>query len=322
MSAFQKHSLRLGTPRHEQRNAPVHSVSLGLARTSSSTGCRQRMGPLALPAGSGFWHCCSMEKITNVFVPVSGLEAHERAVAVGAAMARRLGTSLSLVEHRAPNMLFHSDERYLKALAAEQHVPEVVTALSTGGDLAAWMVEKTQDPNQLVCMAAAPHQLVVPGSVTAAVLRFAAHPVLMVGPAVSRRWTSKINTVVVPVDGSKSAEKAVEVAAKLASALHAELRIIQVIELADAFLVKETHGDVLESSYVRVLAESVGHETNVTWEVLHGKPGPAIVDCVSLLEHPIVVMSPYGNSGGQHVLGSVTHRVMHASAAPVLVTRP
>ena len=263
-----------------------------------------------------------MEKITNVFVPVSGLETHERAIAVGATMARRLGTSLSLVEHRAPHMSFHSDERHLKALAAEQHVPEVVTALSAGYDLAAWIVEKTQDPHQLVCMAAAPHQLVVPGSVAGAVLRFAAHPVLMVGPAVSRRWTSEITTVVVPVDGSRSAEKSVEVAAKLASALYAAVHIIQVIELADAFQIQETHGDVLESSYVRVLAESVGHEINASWEVLHGKPGPAIVDCVSLLEHPIVVMSPYGNSGGHHVLGSVTHRVMHASAAPVLVTRP
>ena len=263
-----------------------------------------------------------MEKITNVFVPVSGLQTHERAIAVGASMARRLGTSLSLVEHRPPHMSFNADEKYLNALAAEQHVPEVVTAVSVGYDLAAWMVEKTQNPQQLVCMAAAPHQLVVPGSVTAAVLRFAAHPVLMVGPAVNLRWTSKITTVVVPVDGSKEAEKSVLVAAKLASALNAELRIVQVIDFADAALVKAAHGDVLESSYVRVLAESVGQGTNTSWEVLHGKPGPAIVDCVSRLEHPIVVMSPYGNSGGPHVLGSVTHRVMHASAAPVLVTRP
>lgn len=263
-----------------------------------------------------------MEKITNVFVPVSGLETHERAVAVGAAMARRLGTSLSLVEHRPPHMSFHSDERYLKALAAEQHVPEVVTALSVGYDLAAWMVEKTQDPQQLLCMAAAPHQAMIPGSVTAAVLRFAAHPVLMVGPAVHRRWTSKIQTVVVPVDGSTFAKNALAVAAKLARAMHAELRIVQVIDPAGAALVEATHGDVLESSYVRALAGSVDQGTNVNWEVLHGKPGPAIVDWVSRLEHPIIVMSPYGNSGGQHVLGSVTHRVMHASAAPVLVTRP
>ena len=157
---------------------------------------------------------------------------------------------------------------------------------------------------------------------TAAVLRFAAHPVLMVGPAVHRRWTSTFQTVVVPVDGSTFAKNALGVAATRARAMDAELRVVQVIDPAGAALVEATHGDVLESSYVRALAGSVGHGTKVNWEVLHGKPGPAIVDCVSLMEHPIIVMSPYGNSGGQHVLGSVTHRVMHASTAPVLVTRP
>ena len=281
-----------------------------------------RSGPSALPVALGLWQCCHMEKITRVFVPVSGLEAHERAVAVGAAMARRLGASLSLVGHRPPHMSFHSDETYLEALAAEQHVPEVVTALSVGFDLAAWMVEKTQDPQQLLCMASAPHQAMVPGSLTAAVLRFAAHPVLMVGPAVHRRWTSKIHTVVVPVDGSTFAKHALAVGADLARAMHAELRIVQVIDPVGAALVGATHGDVLESSYVHVLADSVGEGTSVSWEVLHGKPGPAIVDCVSHLEHPIIVMSPYGNSGGQHILGSVAHRVMHAATVPVLVTRP
>ena len=63
-----------------------------------------------------------MEKITNVFVPVPGLETRERAVAVGAAMGRRRDTSPSLVALRAPHISFHSEERYLTALADEQHV--------------------------------------------------------------------------------------------------------------------------------------------------------------------------------------------------------
>ena len=213
-----------------------------------------------------------MEKITTAFVPLSGLETHERAVAVGSAMAQRLGASLSLVEHRPPHMSFHSDESYLKELAAAQHVPDVMTALSEGYDLAAWLVDKTQGPQTLVCMAAAPHQLMVPGSVTAAVLRFAARPVLMVGPAVHRRWTSKIQTIVFPVDGSKWAETALCEAAKIANVLHAEVRIIQVIDPADANLIHQTHGDVLESSYVRVLAETLSDTGKVTAPVLVTRP--------------------------------------------------
>ena len=263
-----------------------------------------------------------MESISRIVVPLSGQQDHERAVHVGAAVARRIGVPLLLVQQREPGRSLHLDVEYLERLAAHQLVVDTQFRLVEGFDPAAMIVALAADPSQLVCLAAAPHHLLVPGSVTAAVLRFAAHPVLLVGPGVHHGWSSLIDTVVAPIDGSAASEMALTTAGQVASFCQAALDVVQVLDPHDAASAGALGSDTDESAYARAQAHRVVTHGTVTWDVLHGKPGRAIVEHVAAMPRPLVVMSAYGQSGGQHMLGRVTHHVLHEGSSPVLVVRP
>jgi nucleotide-binding universal stress UspA family protein len=57
--------------------------------------------------------------------------------------------------------------------------------------------------------------------------------------------------------------------------------------------------------------------------VLFGRPSDRIVDFAEKEEVDLIALSTYGRSGlGRWAFGSVTKRVMRATAIPVLLIRP
>ncbi len=62
---------------------------------------------------------------------------------------------------------------------------------------------------------------------------------------------------------------------------------------------------------------------NTRIEVLFGRPAERIVEHAAKEEADLIVMCTYGRSGfGRWAFGSVTKRVMRATAVPVLLIRP
>ena len=126
--------------------------------------------------------------------------------------------------------------------------------------------------------------------------------------------------ILVPVDGSDPAERAVGYGALLAEAYDAELELLHVLHGGRG------DGDGRESGRERgeaVLAaarERVGGRVPVETTLLEGVPHRAVVDRVDASDVDLVVMGRRGRTGlGEGLLGSVTERVVVGVEVPVVV---
>jgi nucleotide-binding universal stress UspA family protein len=70
--------------------------------------------------------------------------------------------------------------------------------------------------------------------------------------------------------------------------------------------------------------ERMAKESGVSYEIkiLHGEPGPVIVDYVNKNNFEIVIIGSRGLNGLQEfVLGSVSHKVAKRANCPVLIVK-
>ena len=141
--------------------------------------------------------------------------------------------------------------------------------------------------------------------------------------------------LLVPLDGSELAEKALAYAAYIAREVGAELRLFRVVTrpappLSDGemVIIADTGPTVAEESanarqYLQMTAERL-RETGirVDYAIEVGDAATAIVEYAREQSVDLIVMSTHGRSGlGRWVYGSVADRVLRSSAQPVLLVR-
>jgi nucleotide-binding universal stress UspA family protein len=268
----------------------------------------------------------TISSMTQMLVPLDGREASLRSVPVAGRIADRLGLQLKLFGvSDDPD----ATREWLRS-QAEAHLPGVEVLVDAAkGDPAGDIVAEA-GAHTLVCMATAatllPHQGHV-GSVAEDVVRGVGRPVMLLGPRVDLDPGDQIDRVVVPVDGSKLSEEALDVGGDLGKTLDVPVWVVSVISPQ----VEAEAGDRLgvapftrESGYVRGLAERLDRKYGmpVEFEVLHIKdPAKAILDFTG--HDGVVVMSTHGRSGLSRLFaGSVAHAVVAGSSRPVIVCRP
>jgi nucleotide-binding universal stress UspA family protein len=144
--------------------------------------------------------------------------------------------------------------------------------------------------------------------------------------------TENITRILVPVDFSPHAERAVRYAATLARRFDATLHLLHVVE--DPFLsgawspeayvpnVTEllqdlTAGAERQLAGLRASVAALG--ITVTTAVITGRPAPAIVSHADQGGFDLIVMGTHGRTGLSHVvIGSVAERVVRKAPCPVL----
>jgi nucleotide-binding universal stress UspA family protein len=133
-------------------------------------------------------------------------------------------------------------------------------------------------------------------------------------------------TVLVPLDGSPLAERALPYAAVLARASEARLLLVRVVPVPTS-----SNGHKFSQSpqvheaelYLRDVAARVKHPYVVESAVFTGDPADSIVDEIALRQVDVVVMSTHGRSGlGRWVYGSVADQIMRRANVPVLLVPP
>jgi nucleotide-binding universal stress UspA family protein len=141
--------------------------------------------------------------------------------------------------------------------------------------------------------------------------------------------------VVVPLDGSSLAEKALDEARELAGQLNIPLHLIRVVDTYRTQAVPAT-GMALDYSLLAELAEEELEDAKaymkekvdtlhaagvqVTGDVLHGPIAQQIVDAAN--PDDVIVMSSHGRTGIKRwFLGSVAEEVMRRAKCPVLLQR-
>ncbi|GGL62198.1 universal stress protein [Halocalculus aciditolerans] len=133
------------------------------------------------------------------------------------------------------------------------------------------------------------------------------------------------NRVLVPVDGSDPSNRAVSEALALAGHLGSAVVFLYAVDFdgipADSYT--PTLADRLHGYGAEVVADAAerAKRAGVTAEtaVVEGTPHRVIVDTARDRDADLIVMGTHGRTGLEHVLlGSVTERVVRASAVPVL----
>jgi nucleotide-binding universal stress UspA family protein len=239
--------------------------------------------------------------------------------------------------------------QYLQKIAESFASSVAVRSLIKAGNAAAAIVDlAATEPATLVAMATHGYsaaKLWLLGSVAEKVLRGASNDVLLVHPSDGAPpGDAKLTTVLVPLDGSKLAEKVLPTVGELALRLSLQVVLVRVTRRIysappEGFLpvfganppnLKKLWADANAeaSAYLAQKADEMRRQglTQITALVLEsGADGAAaaIIELVKKTPDNFVAMCTHGASGiGSWLIGSVTERVVRHSAGPVLVIRP
>jgi nucleotide-binding universal stress UspA family protein len=139
--------------------------------------------------------------------------------------------------------------------------------------------------------------------------------------------------ILVPVDGSERATRAIPVAARIARATDAKVILANVFDLTAAFgtylgpvpisqtMIDEQH-DALRAYLNTLSASSELAGVSVDAEVLTGPAGFSLLKAIETDKIDLVVMNSHGRSGmARWMVGSVAEQIVHFATVPVLLLR-
>ena len=138
--------------------------------------------------------------------------------------------------------------------------------------------------------------------------------------------------ILVPLDGSELAKKALVEAEKLAKCFGAEITLLQVVpfmpvygspELVTPLIIDEKQKESVEKYLAAVARELTAKGIRTSSAVRTGQQVPAeIIDFAKESGVDLIVMSTQGRSGiSRWVLGSVAHKVLVRAETPILLIR-
>ncbi|MDP6822626.1 MAG: universal stress protein [Dehalococcoidia bacterium] len=122
--------------------------------------------------------------------------------------------------------------------------------------------------------------------------------------------------ILVPLDGSTLAERALSVARALARRCAADLELLTVVPDGDG-----DRSSATAAPYLAAIAEQAESESDpIKCHVVQGDAAPGIVDFTRSQGFSLIVMATHGRTGFvRGLLGSVTDQVILNSPVPVLV---
>jgi len=295
----------------------------------------------------------------KILVPLDGSTISEGVLPYARAFATALHVPVHLLQIMDTETLIPSDaasqgrfhniltaERehngdYLKEIASSFPEPTAVSCSVRIGKPAEVIIEVAAgDLDTLIAMTTHGRSGIrrwLLGSVAEKVLHGAENDVLLIRaiePIEERRAAAHMQRVVVPLDGSELAEKAVPCAVELAKKMNLELMLIRVYLMPGVayptgsyapdwnLLDRETRERATE--YLQMQIGKLRNEglERVSLKVLEGSAAEKIIGVGRESPGSMIAMSTHGASGvGRWLLGSVTERVIRHSETAVLVVR-
>jgi len=138
--------------------------------------------------------------------------------------------------------------------------------------------------------------------------------------------------ILVPLDGSELAKKALDEAGKLAKCFGAEIVLFQVVpfmpiygspELVAPLIVDEKQKNSAEKYLLQVAEDLKKRGFQVTATVRTGQQvAVEVIDFAKESGADLIIMCTHGRSGiGRWLLGSVAHKVLARAETPILLIR-
>jgi nucleotide-binding universal stress UspA family protein len=137
-----------------------------------------------------------------------------------------------------------------------------------------------------------------------------------------------VRTILVPLDGSPLAERALPEAVELARQRGARLLLLRAAEAHVPLGADPTQAQVRVVQEAEAYLASVKAQLaatgipDVETSVWYGPPASAIVEAARLRGADLIVMTTHGRSGlGRLILGSVAESVLRGTTTPILLLR-
>lgn len=292
----------------------------------------------------------------HLLVPLDGSRLAESALPAVLELATHLGARITLfhaVERTAPATV-HGDRHLTRLEEAESYLAGVASWLAErgagaeirvdadGGDVAAGIASRAAaDGADLVVLCTHGRsglRGLIFGRVAQQVLQRGRVPVLLVQPTpAGREQPFTCRRIIVPLDGSTTAEVAIPVASALAAACGAELLLAMVVptvetvsgeRAAAARLMPTAAAAVLDAeaaeadAYLQSVASRTVAAGRPVITVDRGEPVRTLLDLAARRDGDLIVMATHGRSGvGAVWAGSVASRLVAHSTRPVLLVR-
>jgi len=290
-----------------------------------------------------------------ILVPLDGSELAEGAVPYARALADKLNTHLVLatvwegadadLSAAFPNLSLEVTksaqeyfEGYLAGMRDKATDAERTKIIVRPGDAADEILNIAQETGARAITIATHGRSGISrwvyGSTAGNLLRNSKVPVLAVGPKVLEKQRPSVTykKLMVPVDGSPLSEKALPVAASLASHLGATLNLVRAVRwavqaypytLPDAYVPQiDEELEKGAKEYLRRHEGALKDGTQIEAFVVRGAVADGLLDFVDQQSIDLVVMSTHARSGiARAALGSVADRMLQGGA-PVLLVRP
>ncbi len=301
----------------------------------------------------------------TIMVPLDGSQLAETAIPMAVTLSRVTGAEIVLLrvlEEMRPiydtecrEVIWVDPANPRLELLAPEILEPTVTRLTQEG-LSVQAVIRLGDPRTEIIDEAERHPApvivmashgrgglsrVLLGSVATRVLQAAPCPVLIVRARAAGQQpeTVTLKTITVPLDGSKLAEQALDIAAPLARAAGATLHLVRVAEtyyeivspppevftqpIAKPTLEMFERLENEAEEYLAATAERLEQQSiPVTWEVLSGDPGKELLDYAERERPDLMVITTHGRGGlSRWFYGSIADKLVTASEVPVLLVR-
>jgi nucleotide-binding universal stress UspA family protein len=139
--------------------------------------------------------------------------------------------------------------------------------------------------------------------------------------------------IIVPLDGSARAERALPIAARIARASNGVLVLIRVVNVPMGYRPSQAQGSTLMQEVLDSKAEATQYLTDLSEsdllagilcevKVLHGAPALAILDVIPELGADLIVICSHGRTDTKRwAMGSVAQKIASHSSIPVLILR-
>jgi nucleotide-binding universal stress UspA family protein len=274
----------------------------------------------------------------TIVVPLDGTPQAATALPVARTLARALEGKLVLVRVASSPEFAGEAEQYLRAVAWEL------------GDVCVDCIARHGKPGREILLAAtavhadlivmATHgriglQRVLTGSVSERVLVEASVPVLLMKPGGKR--VTRVQTLVVPTDGTAGAALALGTAVGLARSSGARLELVQAIEPVPTWVYGADYGgapvyidptweaETLGAAQTYVDGIAVRLEADglrARGSARTGKPVSVIEDVAEQVDADLIVMSTHALTGpARTLIGSTADALVRTARRPVLLVR-
>lgn len=302
---------------------------------------------------------------SQILVPLDGSELSERVLPCVRLLAKGLGCPVELLRsmeplkdqladsahgvypHRVAESAKSHLEDYLNQHSRTLRAEEIVVSSTVheGNPASVIIREAEKHENGLIAMAThgrsgIPRWLM--GSVANKVLLGTSAPLLLVrgGQQQDQGPDLSLETVIVPLDRSPIAERAIPHAAALARALHLKVALVWVFPLLEGHytdigyggttygvaefgeISREVEAEALQ--YFAGVQEGLHKQgiSDVEVHLLWGHAAGSIVDLARDTPNSLVVLTTHGYSGpGRWVMGSVADQIVRQAGEPVLMVR-